>query len=78
MEKIASEAMKAVPHIINIRAKHLWIDYDEEADVLYISFEKPQQAADSELREDNILIRRQKDGKIVGMTVLNASRYKAH
>jgi len=33
----------------------MWIDYDKEADVLYISFKKPQQANDSVMEEDIIL-----------------------
>ncbi|MDA8273560.1 MAG: DUF2283 domain-containing protein [Deltaproteobacteria bacterium] len=27
----------------------MWIDYDDEADVLYISFKKPKQATNSEI-----------------------------
>ncbi|MBL7160401.1 MAG: DUF2283 domain-containing protein [Candidatus Aenigmarchaeota archaeon] len=69
--------MMVVPHVMRIKAKHMWIDYDEGADVIYISFEKPQKAEDSELKENNVLIRR-RNGKIVGMTILNASTYKAH
>jgi len=50
----------------------MWIDYDEEADVLYLSFRRPQSACDSELREDGIIIHR--SGKqIVGITILEAS-----
>jgi len=30
-----------VPHILSMPSKVMWIDYDEEADALYISFEKP-------------------------------------
>jgi len=77
MEKITQEAMKVVPHVMNIRVKHLWIDYDKDADVLYISFERPQRATDSEFREDNVLIRK-RNGKIVGLTILNASTYKSY
>jgi len=53
----------------------LFIDYDKEADVLYVSFGKPQKAEDSIQGEDGI-IRRKKGNKIVGLTVLNASRFK--
>lgn len=53
----------------------LFIDYDKEADVLYVSFGKPQRADDSVQGEDGI-IRRKKGKKIVGLTVLNASRFK--
>jgi len=77
MEKMTIETMKVVPHVMNIKAKHMWIDYDKEADVLYISFERPQKATDSELREDNVLIRK-RNGKLVGLTILNASKYRHH
>jgi uncharacterized protein YuzE len=53
----------------------LFIDYDKEADVLYLSFGKPQKADDSVHGEDGI-IRRKKGKKIIGLTVLNASRFK--
>jgi len=36
---------------------NLWSSYDDEADVLYINFKKPSFATDSELTEDDILIR---------------------
>ena len=52
----------------------LWVDYDKEADVLYINFGKPQKADDAEQGSDGI-IRRRKNKKIVGLTILNASRY---
>ncbi len=62
---MASEMMK-------LRTQHLWLDYDEEADVLYMSFRKPQRATTTIETDDDILIR--KDGNsIVGLTILNAS-----
>ena len=33
------------------------IDYDDEADVLYVSFERPQRATDSMLHDNNVLLR---------------------
>ncbi|MBI2601220.1 DUF2283 domain-containing protein [Candidatus Daviesbacteria bacterium] len=53
----------------------LFVDYDQEADVLYVSFGKPQKAEDSVQGEDGI-VRRKKVGKVVGLTILNASRFK--
>ncbi len=51
----------------------MWLDYDKEADVLYMSFRKPQRATETVELEDDILVR--KGGKdIVGLTILNASR----
>ena len=50
------------------------IDYDEDADVLYISFQKPQHADESEM-EDNIVYHYQ--GKdLVGITVIGLFKYK--
>ena len=50
-----------------------WVDYDEDADVLYISFQKPQHADESEM-EDNIVYHyRVKD--LVGITVIGAKKY---
>jgi uncharacterized protein YuzE len=34
-----------------------WVDYDREADVLYISLRHPQRATDSQMTEDGILLR---------------------
>ncbi|MEW6203073.1 MAG: DUF2283 domain-containing protein [bacterium] len=56
---------------VKLPLEHLWIDYDKEADVLYLSFRKPQRATTT-IEVDDVLIR--KDGnKVVGVTILNAS-----
>jgi uncharacterized protein YuzE len=47
------------------------LNYDPEGDVLYISFGEPQPADDSEITDDDIVVRT-KNGKIVGLTILNA------
>jgi len=49
--------------------------YDEKADVLYLNFKKPSHADDSELTDDDIIIRYE-NGEIVGITVLHASERK--
>ena len=54
-------------------SEQCWIDYDREADVLYINLERPQQATDSELTDDDILLSYRSD-KLVGITVLHASQ----
>lgn len=51
----------------------LFIDYDEKADVLYVNFGKPQKADDS-VQEEGI-IKRKKKGKIIGLTILQATRF---
>ena len=52
----------------------LWVDYDKEADVLYVNFEGPKKADDARQGEDGI-IRRTRKNKLVGLTILSASRF---
>jgi uncharacterized protein YuzE len=59
-------AVKRTPH------HYLWSSYDAEADVLYISFKKPSRATDSELTDDDIIVRYEND-EIVGLTILHTS-----
>ncbi|RIK39042.1 MAG: hypothetical protein DCC55_19280 [Chloroflexi bacterium] len=51
----------------------MWLSYDAEADVLYINFRKPSTATDSELTDDDVIIRYDGD-EVVGYTVLHASQ----
>jgi len=46
--------------------------YDAEADVLYISFKKPAVATDSELTDEDVVVRYEGD-EVVGLTILHAS-----
>jgi uncharacterized protein YuzE len=61
--------VQALPPLLMV-SPHMWIDYDTEADVLYVSFRKPQQANDSVL-EDNVIYH-YRDEKLVGITVIGA------
>jgi uncharacterized protein YuzE len=55
-----------------VAASWAGIDYDREADVLYMSLRKPQHATKTIDAGDDILVR--KDGRtVVGITVMNAS-----
>ena len=69
------KVLALVPELLEVPYPRIWTsyDYDKEADVLYINFKKPSHADDSELTDDDIIIRYEK-GKIIGFTVLNASR----
>ncbi|MDI6840674.1 MAG: DUF2283 domain-containing protein [bacterium] len=71
-QKVIKEIFEATPHLIKFPVPKLWVDYDKEADVLYISFERPQNATDSKMLDNGILLR-YKNRKIVGVTVLDAS-----
>ena len=53
--------------------KDVRMDYDDEGDVLYISFGAPEGADDADVTDDGVIVRT-RQGKIVGLTVLNASR----
>jgi len=69
MEKI-SAVLDSLPYLLKMPSNRVWIDYDEEADVLYISFRKPQQANDS-VMEDDIIYHYQNE-ELVGLTILHA------
>ncbi len=62
-----------IDQVLALPARQMWTDYDAEADVLYVSFRKPQQANDS-LMEDDGNLYHTRDGELVGVTVLHASR----
>jgi len=75
---VAEEVKKivnAVPMLLDFPAKRFHVDYDKEADVLYISFERPQKATDTEITDEGILLRF-RESKLVGITILNVSRFK--
>ena len=67
------EILSAAPKLLQY--KRIWTTYDKKADVLYLNFKKPSHADDSELTDDDVIIRYEK-GKIIGITVLNASKRK--
>jgi len=50
----------------------MWFDYDSAADVLYVNFQRPAVADDSEMKEDDTIVRYH-EGQVVGFTILNAS-----
>ena len=77
METINVKAILSLtPQLLNLPTQHIWSSYDEEADVLYINFKKPSHSDDSELTDDDIIIRYEQ-GEVVGITVLHASTRKS-
>jgi uncharacterized protein YuzE len=72
MKDIVHKCTELASEIVQLPVQTMWIDYDKEADVLYMSFCKPQRATKTIELEDDILVR--KDGRrIVGITILHAS-----
>ena len=62
-----------IPDLMRSPQKCVSVSYDVEADVLYISFGKPGMATDSEITEEDVIIRYEHD-EVIGLTVLHASR----
>lgn len=80
MEKVSSAAVtrslaQAIPLLTKFPARRFWVDYDREADVLYISFQRPQKATNTIMTDDGLLLR-YRDKQLVGVTVLDASTRK--
>ena len=72
--KTVAEISHAVPHLIRLPTGRAWVDYDREADVLYISLRRPQKATDTEVLEGQGILLRYKGKELVGVTVLDASK----
>jgi len=70
--ELTKPIFQAIPLLIDFPVSRFWIDYDKEADVLYISFERPQKATDTETTDNGMLFRYQGE-KLVGITILEAS-----
>ena len=58
--------------LLDLPARQVWADYDAGADVLYVSFRKPQQADDSVIEDDGNIYH-YAGQELVGITVLDAS-----
>lgn len=75
-QRLIRSATLAVDDLVRLAKageSRLWVDYDKEVDVLYISFREPQKADDA-YEEDGIVYRKRR-GRIIGLTVLDASRF---
>ncbi len=72
--KAVEEISGALPHLIRLPQGKAWIDYDDEADVLYVSLKRPQKATDTEFLADKGILLRYRDKELVGVTVLDASK----
>ena len=82
MEKnIINTIQKSLPALFTVIKKqkknYFSVDYDNEADVMYIAFDENKKADDTEVYSDDILVRR-RDNDLVGLTVLHASSLLKH
>jgi len=69
---IPESLLKAIPLMIDFPTERFWANYDQNADVFYINFQRPQKATDSEMTDDGYLLR-YRDDQLVGITILDAS-----
>jgi uncharacterized protein YuzE len=66
-------AKKAGGHI---RGRVVGVDYDEEADVLYVQFKHDEGVDNEALDEEGYVIGKlNRSGEVVGLTIIDASRY---
>ena len=74
MAALAIEAyLRLLPCLKQTGQGSLWMSYDAEADVLYVNFKKPSDATDSELTDDDVIIRYEGE-EVIGLTILHASQ----
>lgn len=64
--------LKLLPSVKQSPQGLVWMSYDREADVLYVNYRKPSHATDSELTDDDVIVRYEGDD-VVGFTILHAS-----
>jgi len=64
-------------HDLDLPSKIVMMHYDDGADTLYLHFEYPSKAVDSEIVDEHgeIVLGLDQDGHIVNMTVINASTF---
>ncbi len=67
------EFSSALPYLLS--HKTVWSNYDEQADTLYLHFKKPNHADQTEMTDDEIIVRYEKN-EIIGLTILNVSKRK--
>ena len=68
-----AEYLRLLPSLKQTEQGSLWMSYDAEADVLYVNFKKPSEATDSELTDDDVIIRYE-GAEVIGCTILHASQ----
>jgi uncharacterized protein YuzE len=64
--------LKAIANLVRLPAKKMWLDYDADADVLYVHFEEKPASTHSEMTDEGIILD-YRDDQLVGLTVLEAS-----
>jgi uncharacterized protein YuzE len=66
-----------IPALRDAPAHLLRLSYDDESDVLYVSFGEPRPAEDADMDDEGVITRFGEDGEVVGYTVIDASKPRA-
>ncbi|MBW1614626.1 MAG: DUF2283 domain-containing protein [Deltaproteobacteria bacterium] len=72
-ERSIDYLLRATTNFIKLPKTKMWLDYDKEADVLYLHFEEKPKSTHSEMRNDGIILD-YRDDLLVGLTILEASQ----
>lgn len=67
-----TEYLRLMPAVKQAPQGSVWLTYDQEADTFYINFKKPSFATDSEITDEDIIVRYEGE-QIIGLTILHAS-----
>lgn len=67
------EYLKLLPAVNRSPQHAVWLTDDAEADRLYVNYKKPSHATDSEMTDDDIIVRYEGE-TVIGFTVLHASK----
>ena len=67
------EYLRLLPKLMESREGLVWLTYDMGADTLYVNYRKPSRATDSELTDDDVIVRYEGE-EIIGYTILHASQ----
>lgn len=67
------EFLKVVSAVRQSPEGYLWASYDREADVVYVNFKVSSPATDSELTDEDVILRYEGED-LVGLTILHASQ----
>jgi len=67
------EYLKLIPAVNQSPQHAVWLSYDKDADTLYVNFKKPSYATESELTDEDVIIRYEGE-TVIGFTVLHASK----
>lgn len=65
--------LRLIPVVKQTPESYLWSFYDSDVDTLYINFKKPSIATDSEMTDDDVIVRYEGED-VVGLTILRASK----